>query len=87
MMSGHSTIEIAVSAIKYGAYDFLEKPFEIDRILMTVERALEVGRLKRENRSLREKAYQASADLHGASPQIVQLRQAVQKAAASDSRI
>ncbi|TVQ82584.1 MAG: sigma-54-dependent Fis family transcriptional regulator [Micavibrio sp.] len=87
MMSGHSTIEIAVSAIKHGAYDFLEKPFEIDRILMTVERALEVGRLKRENRALREKAYQSSSDLHGVSPQISQLRQAAQKAAATESRV
>src|SRR5579863_765864 len=52
MISGHGNIETAVSAIKRGAYDFLEKPFKSDRLLLIVERALESASLKRENRRL-----------------------------------
>src|SRR6201985_1590380 len=54
MISGHGNIETAVSAIKRGAYDFLEKPFKSDRLLLLVERALEQAQLKRENRRLRQ---------------------------------
>src|SRR6202008_123741 len=53
MISGHGNIETAVSAIKRGAYDFLEKPFKSDRLLLIVQRALEATALKRENRRLR----------------------------------
>lgn len=56
MISGHGNIETAVSAIKRGAYDFLEKPFKSDRLLLIVERALEAATLKRENRRLRQQA-------------------------------
>ena len=48
IMSGHGTIEVAVSAIKLGAYDFIEKPFKADRLLLAVERAIEAARLRRE---------------------------------------
>jgi two-component system nitrogen regulation response regulator NtrX len=53
MISGHGNIETAVSAIKRGAYEFLEKPFKSDRLLLVVERALETTTLRRENRRLR----------------------------------
>src|SRR5579871_3112144 len=53
MISGHGNIETAVSAIKRGAYDFLEKPFKSDRLLLIVQRALEAAALRRENRRLR----------------------------------
>src|SRR6201997_5316025 len=53
MISGHGNIETAVSAIKRGAYDFLEKPFKADRLLLVVQRALEATALRRENRRLR----------------------------------
>src|SRR5882757_6507532 len=53
MISGHGNIETAVSAIKRGAYEFLEKPFKSDRLILVVERALEAANLKRENRRLR----------------------------------
>src|SRR5579863_2677311 len=52
MFSGHGNIETAVSAIKRGAYDFLEKPFKSDRLLLVVERAVEAAGLRRENRRL-----------------------------------
>lgn len=56
MMSGHSTIETAVEAIKHGAYDFIEKPFESERLLISVERALEMFKLRFENETLKAKA-------------------------------
>jgi two-component system nitrogen regulation response regulator NtrX len=56
MISGHGNIETAVSAIKRGAYDFLEKPFKSDRLLLLAERAMEAANLKRENRRLRTQA-------------------------------
>ena len=53
VISGHGSIETAVTAIRRGAYDFLEKPFKADRLLVVVERALEAASLKRENSALR----------------------------------
>ena len=53
MMSGHGTVETAVQAIKYGAYDFIEKPFTADRLLLLIERATEAAQLRRENAELR----------------------------------
>ena len=55
MMSGHGTIETAVSAIKKGAYDFIEKPFKMERLLLLVERSLEAARLRRENDDLKSR--------------------------------
>ncbi len=69
MISGHGTIETAVTAIKHGAYDFIEKPFKADRLLVTLERALEAARLRRENEELRARAG-AEAELIGRSPAI-----------------
>jgi len=54
MMSGHGTVETAVEATRHGAYDFLEKPLSLAKLLVTVERALEAGRLKFENQGLRK---------------------------------
>ena len=56
MISGHGTIDTAVSAIKSGAYDFIEKPFKADRLLLVVDRAIEADRLRRENEELRLRA-------------------------------
>jgi len=55
MMSGHGTIETAVKATKLGAYDFIEKPLSLDKVLISIENALKVGRLVEENRSLKAK--------------------------------
>lgn len=86
VISGHGTIETAVTAIRKGAYDFLEKPFNADRLLIVVTRAIETARLKRENASLRVRAA-ASADLVGSSPVMAQLRGAVDRIAQSNSRV
>jgi len=86
MISGHGTIETAVAAIKIGAYDFIEKPFKSDRLLLVAERAIEAARLKRENEELRLRAG-SDDDLIGVSPVITQLRQQIERAAPTGSRI
>src|SRR5215469_649172 len=86
MISGHGTIETAVAAIKMGAYDFIEKPFKSDRLLLMVERAIEATRLKRENEELKLRAG-GDEDLVGGSPLINQLRQQIERAAPTGSRI
>ena len=53
IISGHGNIEIAVAAIKQGAYDFIEKPFNIDQLMVVIGRALETSRLRRENAALK----------------------------------
>ena len=73
MISGHGNIETAVAAIKKGAYDFIEKPFKADRLVLVAERALENSRLKREVRALKQLAPLPST-LVGHSPSINQLR-------------
>ena len=86
MISGHGNIETAVSAIRAGAYDFIEKPFKADRLLLVAERALESWRLKREVRDLKSRSTQASR-IAGKSPVINQLRQAIERAAPTNARI
>ncbi|MGH6886737.1 MAG: sigma-54-dependent transcriptional regulator, partial [Geminicoccales bacterium] len=86
VISGHGTIETAVNAIKNGAYDFLEKPFNADRLLVLIERALEAARLKRENAELKLKLGD-ERELIGKSPAIQQVRTAIQRVAATGSRV
>jgi two-component system nitrogen regulation response regulator NtrX len=86
MISGHGNIETAVAAIKKGAYDFIEKPFKSDRMLLMVERAIEAARLRRENEELKQRAG-GDAELIGTSMQIVQLRQIVERVAPTGSRV
>ncbi len=86
MISGHGNIETAVSAIKRGAYDFLEKPFKADRLLIMVERALEATALRRENRRLRTQAISPEA-LIGRSASMQQLRAMIGKIAPANSRV
>src|SRR6187397_1500107 len=86
MISGHGNIETAVAAIKRGAYDYIEKPFKADRLVLITARALEASKLKRENRELRERsAY--SFEMIGRSSAINQLRQAIEKVAPTNSRV
>jgi two-component system nitrogen regulation response regulator NtrX len=86
MISGHGTIETAVQAIQNGAYDFIEKPFKSDRLILIAERALEAARLKREVSELRLRAG-AETDLLGASSAIAQLRNAIERVAPTGSRV
>jgi len=86
MISGHGNIETAVSAIKRGAYDFIEKPFKADRLILVATRALENSRLKREVKELKQLAPSASS-LVGRSPSMNQLRQTIERAAKANSRI
>ena len=86
MMSGHGTVETAVKAIKDGAYDFIEKPFKADRLVLVVERAMEAARLKRENEDLRQRS-DSQDDLVGASNSISQVRQAIERVAPANSRV
>jgi two-component system nitrogen regulation response regulator NtrX len=86
MISGHGNIETAVAAIKRGAYDYIEKPFKADRLLLVADRALETSRLKREVRELKQLA-PAAIKLVGHSPTMNQLRQAIEKIAPTNSRV
>src|ERR671937_3257541 len=86
MISGHGNIETAVAAIKRGAYDFIEKPFKSDRLILVATRALETSRLKREVKELKQLAPTASI-LTGRSPCMNQLRQTIERAAKANSRI
>lgn len=86
IISGHGNIETAVAAIKRGAYEYIEKPFKADRLLLVVGRALETSRLKRENEELKGRAG-ADAELLGSSNAMRQLRQLLKKIAPSNSRV
>lgn len=86
MISGHGNIETAVAAIKRGAYDFIEKPFEADQLLLTIKRATEAERLRRENEDLRKRSGY-TVDLTGKSTSINTVRSVIDKAAATNSRI
>jgi len=86
MISGHGNIETAVAAIKKGAYDFIEKPFKADRLVLVADRALETSRLKREVKELKQMAPQP-AGLIGGSGAILHLRQTIEKVAPTNSRV
>ncbi|MDB6453212.1 nitrogen assimilation response regulator NtrX [Falsirhodobacter sp. 20TX0035] len=86
IISGHGNIEIAVAAIKQGAYDFIEKPFNIDQLMVVVTRAMETSRLRRENSELRRKDV-TSAEMLGNSTAFRILRQNLDKVTKSNARV
>ncbi|MEO0622545.1 MAG: sigma-54 dependent transcriptional regulator [Pseudomonadota bacterium] len=86
IISGHGNIEVAVAAVRQGAYDFIEKPFTSDQLLVVVGRALETSRLRRENSALRS-ATEASAELIGQSPAMNALRAKLDRVARTGSRV
>jgi two-component system nitrogen regulation response regulator NtrX len=86
MISGHGNIEMAVQAIQQGAYDFIEKPFKADRLLLVVRRALEAAALARENAELRLRAG-PEASLTGDSAALNVLRAGVERVAPTGSRV
>jgi two-component system nitrogen regulation response regulator NtrX len=86
MISGHGTIETAVSAIRRGAYDFIEKPFKADRLILIAERALETSKLRREVHDLKKRSGD-SYELLGTSTAVNQLRQTIERVAPTNSRV
>jgi two-component system nitrogen regulation response regulator NtrX len=86
MISGHGTIETAVAAIQRGAYDFIEKPFNSDRLLLVVRRALEAAKLTAENAELRLRAG-AEPTLTGEGHGIANLKAAIERVAPTGSRV
>ncbi len=86
IISGHGNIEIAVAAVKQGAYDFIEKPFNIDQLLVVVGRALEASELRRENRSLRN-SDQENCQMIGESPAFKALKSRLDKIAKTNARV
>lgn len=87
MISGHGNIETAVSAIRRGAYDYIEKPFKIDRLLLITQRAMEAARLKSEIADLRERSNGQTAEVVGISPALQQAKAVIEKSAPTNSRI
>lgn len=86
MISGHGTIETAVSAIRRGAYDFIEKPFKADRLVLVAERALETSKLRREVSDLKKRSGE-TFDLIGNSTAMNQLRGTIERVAPTNSRV
>jgi len=86
IISGHGNVETAVTAIKRGAYDYIEKPFKSDRLLLITQRALEASSLKRENKELRERST-VSSEMIGKSSALNQLRASIDRVAPTNSRV
>jgi two-component system nitrogen regulation response regulator NtrX len=86
MISGHGTIETAVSAIHRGAYDFIEKPFKADRLILVCDRALETSKLRREVSDLKKRSGETS-ELIGTSTAMNNLRQTMERVSPSNSRV
>jgi two-component system nitrogen regulation response regulator NtrX len=86
IISGHGNIEIAVAAIKQGAYDFIEKPFNIDQLMVVVARAMETARLRRENQELRRRDV-SSAEMVGSSLAFKTLKANLDKVTKSNARV
>lgn len=86
IISGHGNIEIAVAAIKQGAYDFIEKPFNIDQLMVVVTRAMETSRLRRENADLRKREVTGS-DMLGNSAAVKGLKAQLDKVTKTNSRV
>ena len=86
MISGHGTIETAVAAIRRGAYDFIEKPFKSDRLILIAERALETSKLKKEVSELKRRSGEAPGFI-GTSMAMNHLRQTIDRVAPTNSRI
>ncbi|MFW5988645.1 MAG: sigma-54-dependent transcriptional regulator [Desulfosudaceae bacterium] len=86
IITGHGTIETAVNATKIGAFDFIEKPLSIDKVIVEIHKALDFMRLEEENRYLRKKALKQSS-IDGTSPAVLALKKQIMAAAPSDAWI
>ncbi len=86
IISGHGNIEIAVAAIKQGAYDFIEKPFNIDQLMVVVSRAMETSRLRRENSELRRRDV-TTAEMIGSGTAFKLMKSQLEKVTKSNGRV
>ena len=86
IISGHANIEMAIKSLKSGAFEFIQKPFDRDRLVNFINRAVENIKLKNENKSLRSKLFH-SFDLVGTSSNVTSIKDLINKLALSDSRI
>ena len=86
MISGHATVQIAIEAIRLGAYEFIEKPFSKEKILNYVNRALESSELKKEKDIIENKLFH-SFELVGKSPSIMKVKKIIEKLSTSESRV
>lgn len=86
MISGHGTIETAVQATQRGAYDFIEKPPQVDRLLLTISRAIRESQLRKENMLLRSRSGEVQ-ELLGISSEIAAVRQTIKQVAPGESRV
>jgi two-component system nitrogen regulation response regulator NtrX len=86
IISGHGNVEIAVAAIKQGAYDFIEKPFNIDQLMVVIRRAMETSRLRRENAQLRRQEVRGT-DMIGSSAGMKLLKSQLEKVTKSNGRV
>lgn len=87
MISGHGTFDMAVSATKIGAYDFISKPFKTDVLLHTIERALGESKLRRENEALKVMTGGPAMELVGGSPVMQEVRKSIERVGATESRV
>ena len=87
MISGHANVDMAVRAIKIGAFDFLEKPLSLDKVLTVCRNALTMHKLREENRKLKKTALLPREEIIGNSAAIARVRELIQHAAASDARV
>ena len=86
MISGHANVQVAVEAIRIGAYEFVEKPFSSEKLLNYVKRALEVTSIKKEKDFVENKLFH-SFDLIGKSAEILKIKKTIEKLAAAESRV
>ncbi len=87
MISGHGDVETAVQALKMGAYDFLLKPLDLNRILITTKNALESKNLKQETKQLRKRVAAKGMQMVGESPAIMRVREIISKVAPTEARV
>ncbi|MCL2764683.1 MAG: sigma-54 dependent transcriptional regulator [Treponema sp.] len=87
MISGHANIDMAVRAVKLGAFDFLEKPLSLEKVLTVCRNAFAIKKLREENKNLKKLNRSASEDIIGTSAAISNIRETVKQAAESDARI
>jgi two-component system nitrogen regulation response regulator NtrX len=87
LISGHANVDMAVRAVKLGAFDFLEKPLSLDKVLTVSRNAITLQQLREENTDLKKNVLLPLEDIIGVSPAIMEVRDLIQQAAASDARI